>query len=229
MARCRLLRPASTGSTVRQLCDFCGKLRNIMLVLLLFVALTPLPAFPAQENPSPKPPVRACSDWDDAASGSKKKQASGKKKVLPKHEGVCIELAFSPLDIQEYLQSYGREAHWIISSDQLNEDSWTFSLELNREELLRDTLPESGPKGVDWKHGSVRVHIDSVLLPDGYARTLIHASFRGFGRNSDQFAVQKEYWDLESSKVFENSLAETLRNHFSRVATQTTPSAPSAP
>lgn len=200
-----------------------------MLVLLLFVALTPLPAFPAQENPSAKPPVRACSDWDDAASGSKKKQASGKKKVLPKHEGVCIELAFSPLDIQEYLQSYGREAHWIISSDQLNEDSWTFSLELNREELLRDTLPESGTKGVDWKHGSVRVHIDSVLLPDGYARTLIHASFRGFGRNSDQFAVQKEYWDLESSKVFENSLAEALRNHFSRVATRATLPAPSAP
>ena len=200
-----------------------------MLALFLFATLAPLPAFPAQENPSAKPPVKACPDsWDDAASG-KKKQASGKKKVAPRQKGVCIELAFSPLDIQEYLQSYGREAHWMISSDQLNEDSWTFSLELNSEELLRDTLPESGPKGVDWKHGSVRVHIDSVLLPDGYARTIIHANFRGFGRNSDQFAVQKEYWDLESSKVFENSLAEVLRNHFSRVATKTTPSAPSAP
>jgi hypothetical protein len=201
-----------------------------MLALFLLVALIPLPTFSAKENPSTKPPVRACPDsWGDATSDSKKKQPSGKKRIAPKQKGVCIELAFSPLDTQEYLQSYGREAHWIISSDQLNEDSWTFSLELNREELLSDTLPESGPKGVDWKHGSARVHIDSMLLPDGYTRTLVQASFRGFGQNSDQFAVQKEYWDLESSKAFENSLVEALRNHFSRVGAKTTSSAPSAP
>jgi hypothetical protein len=201
-----------------------------MLALFLLVALIPLPAFSAQENPSTKPPVKACPDsWNDAASKRKMKEASGKKRVAPKQTSVCVELAFSPLDIQEYLQSYGREAHWVISSDQLNEDSWTFSLELNRDELLRDTLLDSSLKGVAWKRGSVRVHVNSVLLPDGYARTLIYASFLGFGRNSDQFAVQKEYWDLESNKVFENSLAEALRNHFSRLGAKVTPSAPSAP
>jgi hypothetical protein len=192
-----------------------------MLGIFLSVALLWVSGSSAQESASAKPPVRACPDsWNDAALSGKKKQSSGKNKIAPKPSGACIELASSPLDIQEYLQAYGRQQRWAISADQLNEDSWAFSLELDADELIRDTAADSNPKGIAWTHGSVRVHIQTVLLPDGFARTIVRASFRGFGRNSDQFAVHREYWELESSNSFENSLVAALRKHFSELPGQ---------
>jgi hypothetical protein len=209
--------------------DFSVTLRSTMLALFLSVALPWFSSSYAQERPSGKPSVRTCPDyWNDGVRSGKKSQPTGKKKAAPKQSGACIELAFSPLDIQEYLQSYARQKHWLISDDQLNEDSWTFSLDIDHDELLRDTLPDSREKGVEWKQGTVRVHINALVRPDGFARTVIHASFRGYGRNTDQFAVQREYWDLESSYAFENSLVSMLREHFSQLSAKETPSAPPA-
>ena len=200
-----------------------------MLALFLSVALPWFSPSFAQDKPSGKSSVRACPDsWNDGVRRGKKSPPARKKKIAPKQSGACIELAFSPLDIQEYLQSYARQKHWLISDDQLNEDSWTFSLDIDHDELLRDTLPDSSQKGVEWKQGAVRVHINTLLLPDGFARTVIYGSFRGYGRNTDQFAVQREYWDLESNNAFENSLVSMLREHFSQLPAKETPSAPPA-
>jgi len=105
----------------------------------------------------------------------------------------------------------------------MTEDSWTFSLELGREDLLRDTTEESKKKRVDWDVGTVRVHVNSLRLPDGYTRTIIRASFRGYGRNEDQFAMKQEYWELESNNSFENSLVSALQSHFGAVSPEGTP------
>ena len=189
-----------------------------MLSLFLFSAVGSLLALhrpSLQENAPAKPVVRSCPDsWNEAPHG-KKYRPSGKKKNPPKESGACVELASSPLEIQEYLQSFARQERWSITADQLSEDSWTFSLEIDKDELLRDTVDESSPKGIEWTGGTVRVHLSTLQLPDGFARTTVRASFRGFGRNTDQFAMQKEYWELESSNAFENSIASALRNHFS--------------
>jgi hypothetical protein len=188
------------------------------MLALYFGALWWLFGLPAQGNPPAKPLVRSCPDsWADAALTSKKK-AAGKKKEVPKESGGCIELAFSPLGLQEYLQSYARKERWIRSADQLTEDSWTFSLEIDKEALLRDTVAESNPKGIEWTHGSIRVHINTLQLTNGYARTTVQCVIRGYGRNTDQFAVQKEYWELESSNAFENSVISALRDHFSETS-----------
>ena len=198
-----------------------------MLALFLWVALPWFSPSFAQDKPPGKSSVRTCPDnWNDRIRSGKKSQPGGKKKAAPKKPGACIEMAFSPLDIQEYLQSYARENHWLLTGDQLNEDSWTFSLDIDHDELLRDTLPDTNHKGVEWKRGAVRVHINTLVLPDGFARTLIYASFRGYGRSTDQFAVQREYWDLESSNAFENSLGSMLREHFSQLPAKETTSAP---
>jgi hypothetical protein len=147
-------------------------LRSTMLALFLSVALPWFSPSFAQDKPSGKSSVRACPDsWNDGVRRGKKSPPARKKKIAPKQSGACIELAFSPLDIQEYLQSYARQKHWLISDDQLNEDSWTFSLDIDHDELLRDTLPDASQKGVEWKQGAVRVHINTLLLPDGFART----------------------------------------------------------
>ena len=183
--------------------------------MLLFFALYLLflVARPARDVPPAKPTVRSCPDsWNDAPHG--KKTSSNKKKNASAKSGACIELAVSPLDIQEYLQSYSRRENWGITDDQLTLDSWTFSLELVKEELFRDTVAESNPKGVEWTGGSVRVHINTLQLTDGYARTIVRAMFRGHGRATDQFAMQKEYWELDSSNVFETSVVSALRSHF---------------
>ncbi|HKV63104.1 MAG TPA: hypothetical protein VJO16_14410 [Candidatus Acidoferrum sp.] len=101
-------------------------------------------------------------------------------------------------------------------------DSWTFSLELGGDDLLQDTTEDSKKKRVDWDAGTVRVHVNSARLADGYTRTIIRASFRGYGRNEDQFAMKKEYWELESNNNLENSLVSALQAHFGGVPAEGT-------
>jgi hypothetical protein len=198
-----------------------------MLLLLIVGVILELHGAHWQATPPAKPVARSCpNSWNDAPRGGKK-ALSSKKRPAPSKSGACIELTFSALDIQEYLQSHSRKENWGITDDQLTEDSWTFSLDLSKEDMLRDTSIESRPKGVEWTAGSVRVNINTLELPDGLVRATVHALFRGYGRNADQFATHKEYWELESSNAFENSVVSGLRIHFSELsATSKTPVAP---
>lgn len=185
------------------------------MISLLLGALTWLLAASAQQSTAAKPVVRPCADsWDESGSNTKKNRPKSPKKETHKETGACLELAFSPLEIQEYLQSFARTQQWKISGDQMTEDSWTFSLELDKDELLRNTTEASKDKSVEWTGGTVRVHVNTAQLPDGYARIIVRASFRGYGRNVDQFAMEKEYWPLESNNNFENSIVSALRTHF---------------
>lgn len=182
---------------------------------LLLNALIWISTAGSQQSPPSKPIVRPCADsWNESEWSAKKNRSKGAKKELKKEPGACIELAFSALEIQEYLQSYGRKERWKITADRLNEDSWTFSLDLDKDELLRDTSADSNPQTVEWKGGTARVNVNTAELTDGFTRTIIRARFRGYGRNQDQFAMQKEYWDLESNNAFENSITSALRNYF---------------
>jgi hypothetical protein len=185
------------------------------MILLLASALTWLLAGLPQQSPAPKPVVRPCADsWNDSGSNTKKNRAKSSKKETHPETGACVELAFSALEIQEFLQSHAREEQWKISGDQMTEDSWTFSLELDKDDLLRHISEDSKNNRVEWTAGTVRVHVNTARLPDGYTRTIVRASFRGYGRSLDQFAPQKEYWELESNNNFENAIISALRTHF---------------
>jgi hypothetical protein len=193
------------------------------MILPFTGALIWLLATPAQQGPAPKPVVRPCADsWNDSGASSKKSRPKRSKKDVRPETGTCVELAFSALEIQEYLQSHAREEQWKMTGDQMTEDSWTFSRELGKEDLLRNITDDSKKKRVDWNAGTVRVHVNSVRLPDGYTRTIIRASFRGYGRGEDQFAVKQEYWELESNKNFENSMVSALLTHFGATTSQGT-------
>lgn len=196
------------------------------MFLLLLSLLTWSSAPPSQQSPMAKPIVRPCADsWNDSSLNKKKNRQKGSKKGAFQGAGACIELAFSTLDIQEYLQSRARAEQWKIGGDQISEDSWTFSRDLEKDELLRDTTEEARNKRVEWTSGTVRVHVNTALLPDGYTRTIVRASFRGYGRGADQFAAQKAYWDLESNSSFENSMVSALQTHFAAVSSEGTPQA----
>jgi hypothetical protein len=190
-----------------------------LLNALMWVSTTS----PRQSLPS-RPIARPCANsWKDMEWVTKKGRSKAAKKELKKESGACIELAFSALEIQEYLQSYARKERWKITADQLNEDSWTFSLDLGKDELLRDTSADSNPKTVQWKGGTARVNVNTLELAGGFTRTIIRASFRGFGRSQDQFAMPKEYWNLESNNAFENSVTSALQNYFTAAATTGNP------
>jgi hypothetical protein len=187
-------------------------------MLLLASVLTWLLAAPVQQSPAPKLVVRPCPDsWNDSGPNARKSRPKNSKREVRPEAGACVELAVSALEIQEYLQSHARDEQWKITGDQMTEDSWTFSLDLSREDLLRDTTEDAKKKRVDWDAGTVRVYVNSARLPDGYTRTIIRANFRGYGRNEDQFAMKREYWELESNNNFENSLVSALRTHFGAV------------
>jgi hypothetical protein len=194
------------------------------MIFLLFIALAWLSPIPAKQSPVVKPVVRPCADsWSDSRLNAKKNRPKNSTKETHRETGACIELAFSTLDIQEYLQSYARTQPWKISDDRVNEDSWTFSMDLDKNELLRDTTEDSRNRRVEWTGGTVRVHLNTTRLPDGYSRTIVRASFRGQGRSADQFAMQKEYWQLDSNNNFENSIVSALRSHFTATSSAGTP------
>jgi hypothetical protein len=189
------------------------------MTFLLFGILAWLSSVSALQNTEAKPVVRPCADsWSDSGSNARKNRPNSSKKKTHRETGACVELAFSMLEIQEYLQSYARAQQWKISDDRVDEDSWTFSVELDKETLLRDTTEDSRNRRVEWTGGTVRVHVNTMQLPDGYSRTTVRASFRGYGRSADQFAIQKEYWQLDTNNSFENSIVSVLRSHFTVTA-----------
>ena len=85
---------------------------------------------------------------------------------------------------------------------------------VSKEELLGATKRNSGMARVTWTAGVVRLHISTAQVAEGYARTMIRASFRGYGQNADQFALPREYWDLESNNNLETSITSDLQAHF---------------
>jgi hypothetical protein len=144
------------------------------------------------------------------------KKTPGKKSKASsaKASAACIEVAAGALEIQEYLQSLGRKEKWVLSDEHLMEDSWVFSRELSKQELLDTTKRNSNSARVAWTGGTATVNVSSITLPDGFTRTVIEARFRGYGTNADQFAPERDYWDLESNGNLEQSLIAALKSHL---------------
>jgi len=200
------------------------------MILLLFGTLTWLSTALAQQSIGARPVVRPCSDsWSEPSSNTKKDRPKSSTKETHHETGACIELAFSTLETQEYLQSYARTQQWKVGGERITEDTWTFSMEIDRDQLLRDTTEDSKNKRVEWTGGTVRVYVSTAQLPDGYSRTIVRASFRGYGRCADQFAIHKEYWELHSNNNFENSIVSVLRSHFAADSAGGTLHAPISP
>jgi len=185
----------------------------IMVHLLFSLLMSVSVAVPHQDTGT-SVVVRSCAEgWDSAGPEAKKKRPKHAPEE-PQKAGACIELAFPPLEIQEYLQAYTRSQQWKISQERVTEDSWTIARELNKDELLGTTKRSTSMARISWTGGVVLLRVVTVQVANGFARTVIRASFRGYGQNGDQFAQQREYWELESNNNFETSIASTLQAHF---------------
>jgi hypothetical protein len=185
-----------------------------MLSLLTLLLLLEPSAWSTRVRQSSSMARPCASLWNTPTLHAKKKRP--KNAPNESQAGACIELSFSSLEIQEYLQSYSRSQHWTILEEHMTEDTWTFSLARSKDELLEGTnaVSTSGSEKMDWNSGIALVRVISTPLADGFTRTIIRANFRGYRENPDQFAMQQKYWDLLSNGRLESSILSAIKTHF---------------
>jgi hypothetical protein len=180
----------------------------------IFVVLLILLPIPQAQNPQPAGGVRPCaSSWNTPPESGKKRSKNGAE-LQQSQPGACFEVGSSALEIQEYLQAFTRQHEWKTSGEHLGEDSWAFTRELSKDELVQFIKRSPDTDRIEWTNGVGFLRVNSVALGNGFTRTVIRASFRGFGESADKFATQKKYWELESNGALEESMASALRSHF---------------
>jgi hypothetical protein len=162
-----------------------------------------------------KPPntaTRPCKIVPDTSKPSKEAKKNGKKR-LGDTDG-CLEVHSTTLEVQEYLQAYGREQKWNLGDEHVAEDAWTFSRKLERDELLRCTQNDANSERVNWSSGLAFVQVKTAELDEGFVRVQIAVRFQGYGQSLDRFAPQKEFWPLSSNGSLEKQLISVLEMHF---------------
>jgi hypothetical protein len=162
-----------------------------------------------------KPPntaTRPCKIVPDTSKPSKEAKKNGKKR-LGDADG-CLEVHSTTLEVQEYVQAYGREQKWNLSDEHVAEDSWTFSRKLERDELLGYTQKDANTERVNWTSGVIFVQVRTAELDEEFVRVQVSARFQGYGQSLDRFAPQKEFWPLISNGSVERQLISAIEIHF---------------
>jgi hypothetical protein len=184
-------------------------------IALLILAIGPPSTARAQTTPSS---AKHGSSLDAVARQCKKGTKKNGKKDLsdaaPDSAGACIEVRSRALDIQEYLQAYGREQKWNLIDEHVAEDAWTFSRKLEKDELLQYSKNDANTERVSWTSGVAFVEIKTLELSEGFVRVQIAARFQGYGQNGDRFAPPKEFWPLISNGTLESHLISVLETHY---------------
>ena len=126
---------------------------------------------------------------------------------------ACLEAKDSPLNIQEFFQSYVRVHAWTFAQERVVADGWIFARALDKDELLQ--FAKEGPFAgrVTWNEGKAVIRVSTRELDDGYTRVEILARLQGFGQNMDRFAPARDSWDLDSTGILEKTLIEALEDH----------------
>jgi hypothetical protein len=162
--------------------------------------------------------VRPCKGSEQSATSPTK--PSKQKKHRPTEQqndtaNACVEAPGSAIHIQEQLQSLVRQERWAVSNEDISENTWTFDVGFNKEQLLLYAKPDSSSDRVDWQDGKAQVVVRSWDLGDGFARTIVSAKFQGYGESSDSFATQRSPWTLISKGLLEAKIVEGLRTPLS--------------
>jgi hypothetical protein len=193
-------------------------------IALVILACAPLSVSRANTNKGFPPGsstgdslVRPCMNTATGSKPSKEKKKTGKKNLSDPNAETsrsCLEIHSTALEIQEFLQAYGREEKWKLIEEHIGEDAWTFSRKLGKDELLQFTKRDASSDGVNWTSGVVFVQLRTVELTAGFVRVQISARLQGYGQNPDRFAPPKESWPLSSNGGLENHLISVLEGHF---------------
>ncbi|HEX4543958.1 MAG TPA: hypothetical protein VH114_12380 [Candidatus Acidoferrum sp.] len=188
--------------------------RNVLVILpSLCFALCPFETSIAQE-PTDKPTAAASTVRPCSAPPARKNKTKAKGAArVEEFAFACLEAKGSPLEFQEFFQSYVRAQSWQISEERIVEDGWIFSRSLSKDELLQ--FAKEGPLSgrVNWTAGKALVQVRARELDGGFSRVEISARFQGGGQNVDRFAPPRDSWDLESNGALEKNLIAALDAH----------------
>jgi hypothetical protein len=160
--------------------------------------------------------VRSCKASESETTPKKPSKQKKHSRTEQQNDtaNACLEAAGSALHVQEQLQFFVRQQRWPVSNEDVSETTWTFDMRVNKEELLHYAKPDLSSERVDWQDGKAAVVVRSWDLGDGFARTIVSATFQGFGESSDAFATQRSPWTLISNGTLEAKIIEGLRTRF---------------
>jgi hypothetical protein len=202
--------------------------RWVVGIVMLAASVVSLSAFRTNSaegttlrSPTVEGITRPCTNIPTSSKPAKGENKKGKKQL----EGAganaaltCLEIHSTALEVQEYLQAYGREQKWNLIDEHVAADAWTFSRKLEKEELLRYSKNDASTDHVSWTSGVAFVEIKTMELAEGFVRVQIAARFQGYGQNADRFAPPKEFWPLISNGTLENHLISVLEAHFKNLS-----------
>jgi hypothetical protein len=194
-------------------------LQRACLIIVFFALIGPcMPGAQAMatQGEAANNSVRPCkvsgSTQQPKSLPSKQKKSQGT--FASDSSSACIEIHSEVLVVQEFLQKWVRSLNWKLVDEHTNENSWDFSRKLTVNELMGFTKSEGRVPGIEWQSGSAFVQITTTVVNDGFARTVIHAQFRGIGENKDKLATPRDWYPLESNGSLESSMADALTKHF---------------
>ena len=201
---------------------FQSSKRNPLLILLsglsLFFAVCPFETPIVAQQPADKASSSAALVRPCPAPPARKNKTRAKRGAKAEEFAfACLEAKGSPLEFQEFFQSYVRAQSWPISEEKIVEDGWVFSRSLSKDELLQ--FAKEGPYAgrVNWTEGKAVVQVQTRELEGGFSRVEISARFQGGGQNVDRFAPPRDSWDLESNGALEKKLIAALEAHVKSV------------
>lgn len=158
--------------------------------------------------------VRPCAVPTRTKPGRKDKAKGKTPAAADETSSACLEAKDSPLNIQEFLQSYVRAQAWRFGEEKIIADGWIFARYLDKDELLQFAKERPLAGHVTWTEGKAVVQVATHELDDGYTRTEISARIQGYGQNVDRFAPARDTWDLDSTGLLEKTLIAALEDHF---------------
>jgi hypothetical protein len=118
----------------------------------------------------------------------------------------------SALDVQEYFQKFVRLQQWSIKEQQANEETWTFTILLDKEKLANYAKPFVDPR-IHFRGGKGLVQVRTTEKNDGYTQVFVKATLNGFGESEDMLATRRDVWPLESNGNLESELIHALELH----------------
>jgi hypothetical protein len=149
------------------------------------------------------------------ANPKHKDKTRGKAAAGSNEAGIaCLDAKGTPIEIQEFFQSYVREQPWRVGEEKIVADGWMFARYLDKNELLQFAEEGLFAERVKWTEGKAFVQITTRELEDGFARVEVTARFQGAGQSVDRFAPPRDSWDLDSNGTLEKLLVGALDAHL---------------
>lgn len=182
----------------------------MLLLFSLLVASASVSQVPSGEHLT-RPCEAIAPERTEPRKAREGKKKGGTKESLPPAP-KCVEAQMSALDVQEYFQKFVRLQQWSVKEHQASEETWTFTVLLDKEKLATYAKLFVAPR-IHFRGGKGLVLVRTTEKNDGYTQVFINATFNGFGESDDMLATRRDVWPLQSNGNLESELIHAIELH----------------